>query len=163
MDDLELPPQQPLYLDPPTKPNPEVPGPEAGQDDDAGLTAREAQDEIIITCLAEGMSLPATGSAAGCTSRTVSRRLEDPDFATRVSQRRGLRVAQVTGSLTSMSDDALNILRTTMAEGTTAEKLRAAQLTLNILVKLRHETELEDRLAAVEKRLPKAKKDGGAR
>jgi hypothetical protein len=127
----------------------------------AALTAREAQDEIIVTCLAEGMSLPATGAAAGCTSRTVSRRLEDPDFTARVSRRRGERVAQVTGTLTSMSDDALEVLRSAMAEGTTAEKLRAAHLTLTMMIKLRHDTEIEDRLAAVEDRL--AENGGGDR
>lgn len=125
-----------------------------------GLGAREAKDEILIESLAQGMSFPAAGRSAGYTSRTVSRRMADPGFAMRVSRRRGERVAQVTGALTSMSEDALGVLRSTMAEGTTSEKLRAAQLTLTLMVRLRHDTEIEERLGLIEGRL--AQEQGGA-
>ena len=100
-----------------------------------------------------GLSYPEAGKAAGVTSRTVSRRLEDADFHARVSRRRGERVAQVTGALTAMSTEALQVLRECMAEGRAADRLRAAQLTLVLMSRLRHETEIEERLAALERQL----------
>lgn len=124
-----------------------------------GLSAREAKDEILVESLAQGMSFPAAGHCAGYTSRTVSRRMADPRFAARVSRRRGERVAQVTGALASMSEDALGVLRSTMAEGTTSEKLRAAQLTLTLMVRLRHDTEFEERFALIEGRLGRDRGD----
>lgn len=164
MSDPELPPQQPLDAAPPparpirralleATPPPEAEPVVSAHQGADGLSGREAQDEILVESLAQGMSFPASGTAAGCTSRTVSRRMADPEFAARVSRRRGERVAQVTGALTSMSEDALGVLRSTMSEGTNSEKLRAAQLTLTLMVRLRHDTEIEERLALVEGRL----------
>lgn len=125
---------------------------------DEQLTAREAQDEILIEALASGMSFPDAGKLGGVTGRTVSRRMEDPDFQARVSRRRGERVTQVTGALTDMSTEALQVLRDCMAEGRAADRLRAAQMVLLMMSRLRHETEIEDRLANVERLL----QEGGA-
>jgi hypothetical protein len=125
---------------------------------DEQLTAREAQDEILIEALASGMPYPDAGKLAGVVGRTVSRRMDDPDFRARVSRRRGERVTQVTGALTDMSTEALQVLRDCMAEGRAADRLRAAQMVLAMMSRLRHETEIEDRLANVERLL----KDGGA-
>jgi hypothetical protein len=69
--------------------------------DDHAPTAREAQDEIIVEALASGMGYPDAGKLGGVTGRTISRRMEDPEFRARVSRRRGERVAQVTGALTA--------------------------------------------------------------
>lgn len=121
-------------------------------------TARDAQDEILIEALASGMAYSDAGKLGGVTGRTVSRRMEDPEFRARVSRRRGERVAQVTGALTDMSTEALQVLRDCMAEERPADRLRAAQLVLVMMSRLRHETEIEDRLAAVERLL----QDGGA-
>lgn len=126
--------------------------------DDEAPSAREAQDEILVEALALGMAYPDAGKLGGVTGRTVSRRMEDPEFRARVSRRRGERVAQVTGALTAMSAEALQVLRDCMAEERPADRLRAAQLVLVMMSRLRHETEIEDRLAAVERLL----QEGGA-
>jgi hypothetical protein len=123
------------------------------------LDARQAKDEILIEALASGMTYAEAGKTAGLTSRTVSRRLEDPEFSVRVSRRRGDRVAQVTGALTAMSTEALQVLRECMADGRPADRLRAAQLTLVLMSRFRHDTEIEDRLAALEQQL----QEGGDR
>jgi hypothetical protein len=57
-----------------------------------------------------------------------------------------------------MSTEALQVLRDCMAEERPADRLRAAQLVLVMMSRLRHETEIEDRLAAVERLL----QEGGA-
>ncbi|MGI8756163.1 MAG: hypothetical protein ACR2MB_09935 [Acidimicrobiales bacterium] len=79
--------------------------------------------------------------------------MSDPEFAARVSQRRGERVSEITGALTTMSRDALEVLRETMAEGRAADRLRAAHLTLTLMSKFRSETEMEQRLASIERQL----------
>lgn len=117
---------------------------------DAGLTARAAQDEVLIEALAAGVSFSDAGAVGNVTARTVSRRMADPAFAGRVSRRRGERVAQVTGALISLSSDALVVLGDCMAEGRPAERLRAAQLTLTLMARLRHDVEIEERLARLE-------------
>jgi hypothetical protein len=121
--------------------------------EDEAPTAREAQDEILIEALASGMAYPDAGKLVGVVGRTVSRRMDDTDFRARVSRRRGERVTQVTGALTDMSSEALQVLRDCMAEGRAADRLRAAQMVLIMMSRLRHETEIEDRLANVERLL----------
>jgi hypothetical protein len=66
---------------------------------------REAQDELIITALATGVSYEKAGEVARCSGRTVARRMEDAGFSRRVSKRRGERVVEAAGQLTSLSKD----------------------------------------------------------
>lgn len=137
----------------PTDPTDDRAAEPAAGDGHEGGRRRAAQDEVIIGALAAGLSYGDAGAAAGVTSRTVGRRMSDPAFAAQVSQRRGERVSQITGALTTMSDDALEVLRETMVEGSVSERLRAAQLTLTLMAKFRSETEMEQRLAAIERQL----------
>lgn len=54
-------------------------------DDTTGLTDR---DEILIEALAHGHSYEQAGKAANYSTRTVSRRVEDPVFCDRLDQRK---------------------------------------------------------------------------
>lgn len=72
---------------------------------------REAKDELIITALATGVSYEKAGEVAGCSGRTVARRMEDAGFSRRVSKRRGGRVVEAAGQLTSLSDEAIGAIR----------------------------------------------------
>jgi hypothetical protein len=118
-----------------------------------GDRRRAAQDELIIEALAAGLSYADAGASARVTARTVGRRMSEPEFAARVSQRRGERVSEITGALTTMSHDAIDVLRETMADGKPGDQLRAAHLTLTLMSKFRSETEMEQRLASVERQL----------
>lgn len=135
----------------------ETPTPTTSPPDEGGTSERdhrrEAQDEILVESIAAGLSYPDAGAAAGVTARTVGRRMTDPAFLSRVSQRRGERVSEITGRLSSMSADALGVLRDTMVEGRPADRLRAAQLTLTMLSRFRAESEIEERLAVIEGQL----------
>lgn len=121
--------------------------------DHEGDRRRAPQDELIIEALASGLNYSDAGAAGRVTSRTVGRRMSDPNFAARVSQRRGERVSEITGALTTMSREAIDVLRETMADGRPGDRLRAAHLTLTLMSKFRNETEMEQRLASIERQL----------
>lgn len=114
---------------------------------------RAARDEVLIECLAVGLSYPRAAEFAGCTDRTVSRRMADPEFARRVAQRRGERVRALTGQLTSLAEDAVTALRRVLADGERdGDVVRAAQIVFTFLGHYRTETDLEDRLVDLEQR-----------
>ncbi len=124
------------------------------RDEGEELDGRAAEDEVLVECLAAGMSFPAAGEMAGCSARTVSRRMSDPEFVLRVSRRRGERVRAITGQLTALADDALTTIRMVLEGGERdADRLRAAHLVLSHLGRFRADTDLEERLAELEDRL----------
>jgi len=128
--------------------------PEDDDPDQVPDDPRAAQDELIIECLAAGMSYPQTGEIAGCTARTISRRMSDRDFARRVSRRRGERLQAITGQLTALADDAVAGLRELVASAQRdADRLRAIQLVLTFTGRFRTDTDLEDRLNDLERQL----------
>ena len=115
---------------------------------------RAAQDDILVEALASGHSYREAGELAGVNARTVARRMTDQEFVRRVSDRRGERVAEVTGKLVSASSDAVRVIHEQCLEAERpADRLRAAQLLLSLSVRFRHEHELEERLRAVEGRI----------
>jgi len=75
-----------------------------------GTSRREAQDELIVEALAAGRSYGEAGELAGCSGRTVARRMGDAEFARRVADRRGERVVSVAGQLTSLGSEAVAAL-----------------------------------------------------
>lgn len=104
---------------------------------------REAQDELIITALATGMRYEQAGEVAGCSGRTVARRMEDADFSRRVSKRRGERVVAAAGQLTSLSDEAIEAIRGCLEDEDPRVRLSAAKTLLDLAVKFRNSHDLE--------------------
>lgn len=62
-------------------------------------------------------------------------------------------MSQVTGQLVNMAAEAVAVLRVHLHQGRPADRVRAAHLVLTVGARLRHETELEVRLAEIERRL----------
>jgi hypothetical protein len=79
--------------------------------------------------------------------------MADPVFAAQVSQRRGELVAEVTGQLTTLSSDAVQVLRECLAADKPSDRMRAAHLILTLASRFRSDTELEARLVEIEARL----------
>jgi len=78
---------------------------------DEATSRRAAQDEILIAGLASGLSYEEAGKKAGCVGRTVARKMQDLDFARQVASRRGEHVLAVAGQLTSLSAEAVEVIR----------------------------------------------------
>lgn len=91
---------------------------------------REALNDQIIVLLAEGRSYEEAAALAGCSSKTIQRRLRDPEFALAVLDRRRERVRIITGLLVGASERAVAVLTEAMASPKTADRLRAAGMLL---------------------------------
>ncbi len=72
-------------------------------------------DEVIVACLARGVSYAGVGRLAGVSARTVQRRVADREFSDRVAQARSARVSEITGRLGDLSLNALGVLDDAMA------------------------------------------------
>lgn len=114
---------------------------------------RDAQDDLIVESLAAGMSYAEVADLANCSARTVARRMADPGFARRVSERRGERVSAITGQLTDVGLEAVGVIQNCLHERSYVARLRAANMALTLLMRFRHETELERRVAELELQL----------
>lgn len=115
-------------------------------------------DEALIEALATGATYEEAGRIAGKAGRTVRRRMTDPEFAAAVSARRGERMSRITGQLVDLCEQATGVLAEGMGGFEIYPKLRAAQIALNLSLRYRAASELEDRLTAIERRL--AERDG---
>ena len=80
-------------------PNDKSPTPAPAQAEGDGTTAapppkrgnqqpKESSDDILVEALANGLTYAEAGTTIGVVARTVSRRLEDPEFTTRVARRK---------------------------------------------------------------------------
>jgi hypothetical protein len=99
---------------------------EAGQE-----LAGSETDELLIQLLGEGWTHQRVADSAGVSTKTVQRRMNDPEFAAAVSGRRRDRVAQVGGRLISTSDRAVDVLREALDDADPKVSLRAASLVLD--------------------------------
>ena len=124
-----------------------------GADKSESEARRAAVDKKLVEALASGLTYSQAGEVAGCTSRTVARRMAEPTFAAVVSRARGERVAELTGQLTGLGSKAIEAIGECLQSGSPAERLRAAQLPLTMVLRMRSEVELEARFTAIEKRL----------
>lgn len=114
------------------------------------------QDEVILVGLAAGMTHAAVAAVAGVSTKTVQRRVGDEAFAAEVSRRRGEQVERVTGRLTELSVRAVDTLDVALDDESPTIRIRAADMTLNWLVRLRREADLERRIAEIEHELATA-------
>lgn len=104
---------------------------------------REAQDQVIAEALAAGMTFEAAGELAGCSARTVSRRMSEEAFRQQVSRLRGERVARLSGTLAGLAEKAVSLLDQCMDEQDPAVVLRAIQLTLTATSRFHRDVEVE--------------------
>lgn len=107
-------------------------------------------DEIIADALATGKTHEEAGALAGCSARTVARRLHDPFFVRQVDRRRADLVGRVTGRLSELGHQALDVLAELMLDETPGVRQRAATTILSELPRFTRETDLERRVRQVE-------------
>ena len=110
-------------------------------------------DELILSGLAAGLTHAETAELANVSSKTIQRRLSSEAFAAEVARRRGQQVERITGRLSELSIRAVDTLTDALEDSSPTIRLRAADLTLNWLVKLRREADIERRVAEIEREL----------
>ena len=118
----------------------------------AGSGRRNA-DEALALAMAQGRTLRDAAQGAGVAERTATRRWADADFRRRVAELRADMVQRSLGRMADGMADAADVLRQLLTAGTPpAVRLGAARSLLELGVKLRESTELEERLAELERR-----------
>jgi len=102
-------------------------------------------------------TIGAAAAAVGISDRTASRWLADDDFRQDLRQAEAEAVSSAVRRLSALSAVAVDVLAEVMAETDTGHRRHAAKVVLDTLMRLRSETEFEDRLTAVEDRIANGK------
>ena len=115
---------------------------------------RRPVDDVLVVQLAAGATHGQAAEAAGCSERTVDRRLTDPEFRARVEQTRAATFARTAALLVDAAAEAVTELAR-LAREAEAEPVRVSAIrTLLGLGQQWHDsTSVEARLAALETRL----------
>jgi DNA-binding MurR/RpiR family transcriptional regulator len=115
---------------------------------------RRSADEPLLVALACGATVQAAAQKAGVSPATVYRRLQEAGFKQRLQELRADMVQRTAGMLTAAAGEAVKTLLALQKDTTPAAvRLGAARAILEIGMKVRDATELEERLAALEQRL----------
>jgi hypothetical protein len=119
----------------------------------AARPGKEAEDKLLLT-LACGATVDSAARECRLSPRTVYRRLADPAFRRRLHAVRADTLQRGAGALTAATGEAvrtlLELLKPAVAPNT---RLGAARAVLDSAVRLRENTELEERMAALEEQL----------
>lgn len=112
------------------------------------------RDEALLLALAAGATVEQAARHAGCSVRTVYRRQQDGDFRRAIKETRSRMFERALGRLCHASARAAGTLTRLLASSEVAYvRLGAAKSVLELGARLREGQELEERLAAVERRL----------
>lgn len=116
------------------------------------MTAKSAQNRVLVTLLATGMSQCAAAEAAGVSESTVTRRMATPEFREKVETARHELTTQAAGQLLSAVPKAISTL-SSLAETAASEgiRLNAAKAVLEMTIKWREHGDLLEKLVELQK------------
>jgi hypothetical protein len=116
--------------------------------------ALKKADDVLLQALACGSTVDNAATRAGVTARTVYRRLKDADFQQRLRALRADMVQRTAGMLTAAGGESVKTLLALHDAATPAAvRLGAARTTIELGIKLRENTDLAERIAAIEAQL----------
>jgi len=116
----------------------------------SGNRSRASADDLIVAALAAGQTMQEAAEAAGVSSRTVSRRLDDDVFKQRIQAIRAEMIGQAVGRMANGMSDAADMLRKLLKAKSESVRLGACRAMLELGAKLRETVELEARIAQLE-------------
>lgn len=108
---------------------------------------RHSSDDALVAALAGGLSYAEAGQRAHVSERTVSRRMESPDFRQRVTAARAGYLERATARLAATAAAAASVLATLLLDTDPRVRLGAARSVLGSAVALRDATELAAEVA----------------
>ena len=109
--------------------------------------SRKKTEDALLIALACGASVEQAARQSGLSSRTVYRRLADPAFRQRVLALRGDMVSRIGGTLTAAATEAVRtLLELLKSPASAAVRLGASRAVLEIGMKVREMTDVEERL-----------------
>jgi hypothetical protein len=116
-------------------------------------SGRKNADTALLAALAAGLTVSKAAAKAGVSERTAYRRLEDPDFRSRLGAARAAMLDRALGQLTEGSVRAAATLRKLLKSYSPAVQLGAARAILSLGQKLTELVELEARMRALEEQV----------
>ncbi len=117
-------------------------------------TRRKKNEDTLLLALACGASVETAAKQCGICERSVYRRLEEPQFRSRLQELRTDMVRRAAGMLTAASSAAVTTLLSLQKDSTPAAvRLGAARAILELGIKIREMVDLETRIAALEAQL----------
>lgn len=121
--------------------------------------SNKAAEQALLAALAIGATVENAARKAGMSERTAYRHLADPDFQARVEQMRRENLARTGGMLSGAGLASVKTLVDLAQDVSVPASVRrgAARDVLDMAVKYRESAEMEQRLAAIEERLSKAR------
>jgi len=113
------------------------------------LTPRQ---RAAVKALMETRSIPDAAAIVGISQRSMYRWLASPIFRAELAQAEGLAIDTAERNLVRMVDGAMDIIRDVMAdmEIPPGVRLRASQMVLDNLIRLRELQTMEERLSRLE-------------
>lgn len=114
---------------------------------------RADADDALAAALAAGRTVRDAAAAAGVAERTAFRRLADAGFRGRVSELRAGMVSAACGRLADGMAAAADVLRGLLADDDPHVRHKAAVKLIELGVRMRDATEVEARLADLERQL----------
>jgi hypothetical protein len=111
---------------------------------------RLGQETRLVLALAAGACAAAAARKAGCSRRTVFRRLKDPEFVRAVGRARGQILSRATSRLARTSAQAVDTLEKLLDDGNPGVRRMAAKSLLDSLARLTDLAEVEERIAELE-------------
>lgn len=115
------------------------------------MTPDDPTDELLAAALGTGASYERAAVIAACSKATVKRRMGDPDFRARVGDLRRDHVHRVEVRLADLSTHALDALDDLLTDrDSPVQRLGAARVVLDGMLRFREASALEERLAALE-------------
>jgi len=116
---------------------------------------RKGDSELILS-LASGRTVKEAAELAGIGERTAHRRLDDPEYCRRIQDARAEMMTQAMGKLADASIEAVETLVRLLRAKSETVRLGASRAILEAGPRLRELTELETRLAELERRIEEA-------
>ena len=123
--------------------------------------AQNHKETRMILALAAGATGAAVAKKAGCSRRTVFRRMQDPQFRAAVAQARGQILSRATAMLARTSTLAVKTLRKLLNDPSAGVQRMAARSVLDSFARLSAQAEVEERLAALETTINETNSAGG--
>lgn len=109
------------------------------------------KDELAAAAIAAGKTWQEAAEAAGLSLRTITRRMADEAFRRRVAELQSAIISQATGSAAGALVDAINQLKAIAQNGEKdGDRIKASIALVDLLIRLRREGVLEERLRRLE-------------
>ncbi len=119
-----------------------------------GARNRRAVDDALVTALAAGRTYEDAATAAGCSARTVDRRMLDPGFRRRVQDLRAATFTRTAALLVDAAVEAVTELRRLMCiADSDPARVSAARALVTLAPVWRDAVDIESRLAELAERV----------